>query len=102
MHFSRPEIDSPLLAELYSQQVISQAAWNAFAKPEEGTLSEVVRDNADQINAQTWAYWLVKRHGFIRIPKLCPEKEFYDSLRWPAVREKEALHHGCYPLCVRG
>lgn len=102
MHFIRPEIDSPLLTELYSHQVISQAAWNSFQKPGEGTLTEVLRDNADHINAQGWAYWLVKRHGFIRIPNLKPDRAFFKKLRWPAAREKEALFYGYYPVSIRG
>ena len=101
MHFTRPEIDSPLLAELYSHQVISQSLWNGLPKPEEGTLTEVVRDGADEINPATWAYWLVKRHNFVRVPNLRPDQDFHDRLSWPVARELDAAFYGCYPMSIQ-
>ena len=102
MNFKNPGADQPLLTELFSHQVITQAEWNAWSKPDEGDLIEVLAQHAEQVRAKAWIYWLVKRHNLVRVPNPEPDSAFLAALDWHAKVAVIAEFYGLFPLSRRG
>jgi hypothetical protein len=102
MNFKNPGVDQPLFTELSSQQVITQAEWNSWSKPDEGNLTDVFVHHAGKIRNQAWIYWLVKRHNLVRVPNPEPDAAFLNGLDWHPKVIAIAEFYGLYPLGRRG
>ncbi len=102
MHFSRPSLDEPLLAELLAQGVVTQSLWNSLTMPDEGNLVDVLSEHGEKFDNEKWAYWLVKQHGCFRMAGLEPDPDFYETLlAWPVKIESHARLFGCFPFKLR-
>ncbi len=102
MNFKNPAVDQPLLTELSSQQVITQAEWNAWEKPDEGDLTDVLALHAKMIREQAWVYWLVKRHNLVRVPNPEADQGFLAGLDWHPKMAAMSEFYGIYPLGRHG
>jgi hypothetical protein len=57
---------------------------------------------AERIDPQVWVHWLVKRHGFHRLPNPEHDPALLDSLTWSAEIQRITKFFGVFPLLRRG
>lgn len=97
MNFIRRD-DKDLLDDLVENQVFSLADFARLKTPETGHLLHALMDNHTEIRANEWIYWMVRRHGCIRLASVRVPREWIEEQKFSPSLIREMRDASLFPF----
>lgn len=95
MHFLNDELDTPALKLYNLGGAIRSDEWEEMRKPNDGTLNDVLVENAEMINTDRLLGYLVEQCGFLRIPNIRPTESAPNPNDIPYALRSNLENLGC-------
>jgi hypothetical protein len=98
MEYIDPFRDSLWEEELKVHDVLSTSDFANLAQPSSGHLMAMLYSNASRISNEKYLTWLIREHGFIRIPPDLISQETVAKWTASPAQKDWLLEHFVYPL----